>query len=368
MSKRILLGCYGVPGRGGAGTVLYLLFERMQRDGLDVAYVNLVDEKDEVFFRYLFGDTYDNPRSLQNVYTCILKDPLWRVHPPLADLISTLTPDLLFGFGFIAAWLLELTAPRMPVVFMTAGSRHMQHLVETGAVRDFMAFRRSVERGVVFPIPPKDRERWAVEHCALIIVHSPLVKFVLNHFFPGQVGKIYANVISVADLVYSEAERFEHFKRPFAQRDIDLLFIASSWNRSEKNSRLMQKIIGRCPGLNVHIVGDVGQPYLPAQCHGAITRREDIYAMLGRSKTLACPSLIDAAPGVLFEASAMGCNVIASPNCGNWQLCHEYLLAEQCKTSVFADKIMSALTGTYKDNREHFRGGYADLVETLSVF
>ncbi|MGH7960324.1 MAG: glycosyltransferase [Candidatus Binatia bacterium] len=365
--KKILLGCYGVPGRGGASTVLYLLFERMQRDGLDVAYVNLIEEPDEVFCRYLFGAGFSNPRSLKNVHTCILHEPLWRAHAALAELIDALAPDLLLGFSFIAARLLELAAPRRPVVFMTAGSRQVQHLIETGALRDFLGFRQSVTRGVTFPVPPENHERQAAEAADLIIVHSPLVKFAFEHFFPAQAGKIYANIISVADFIYAEAEQFAAYNRPFAQRDIDLIFVASSWNRLEKNYALVQKIIARCAGLQVHIVGEVEQPRPAAHYHGAIRRREDIYALLGRSKTLLCPSLVDAAPGVLFEASAMGCNVIASPNCGNWQLCNAQLLAECCSSDVFVSKIPLSLASVYEDNREHFRGGYADLVETLSV-
>jgi len=103
MRKRILSACYEVPGRGGASTILYLLFERMQRAGFEVTYVNLVEEMDAVFFRYLFGNSFDNPRSLANVHTCILTAPLWRSHTNLTDLVHALAPDLVVGFGFIAA-------------------------------------------------------------------------------------------------------------------------------------------------------------------------------------------------------------------------------------------------------------------------
>jgi hypothetical protein len=64
----------------------------------------------------------------------------------------------------------------------------------------------------------------------------------------------------------------------------------------------------------------------------------------------------------------MGCNVIASPNCGNWQLCNEQLLADRCSPEAFLSKIKLSLAEPYKDNQEHFRGGYEDLVDTLSVF
>jgi hypothetical protein len=64
----------------------------------------------------------------------------------------------------------------------------------------------------------------------------------------------------------------------------------------------------------------------------------------------------------------MGCNVVASPNCGNWQLCNEQLLADRCSADAFLDKIKLALVDSYKDNQERFRGGYDDLLGILSAF
>ena len=365
--KKILLGCYDAPGWGGAATVLYLLFEKMQRDGLDVAYVNLVNAKDEVFLRYMFGESFGNPRSLENVHTCSLEDPLWRRQPALADLTDTVAPDLLLGFGFIAARLLKLAAQRSPVVFMTAGSRQLQQLIEAGAIKDFMGFKRNVERGVVFPTQ-EWQECQAMGACDLFIVHSPLVRFALEYFFPGYAGKIYSNTVSVADIIYPEANEFASLKLPFTQRDIDVIFVASSWDRPEKNYSLARKIVSRCRGMNIHIVGESSRPCPGAQHHGLITQREILYGLLGRTKTMVCPSRIDAAPGVLFEASAMDCNLVTSPNAGNWQLCNDQLVAEHCSVESFEAKINRSLSGQHKDNRERFRGGYADLIDTLSIF
>ena len=64
----------------------------------------------------------------------------------------------------------------------------------------------------------------------------------------------------------------------------------------------------------------------------------------------------------------MGCNVVASPNCGNWQLCNSRLVAERGTRAEFLSKIELSLGAPFTDNRERFRGGYADLVDTLSVF
>jgi glycosyltransferase involved in cell wall biosynthesis len=339
----------------------------MQRDGLDVTYANLVSEQDQVFLRHVFGENFGNPRGLENVHTCILEEPLWRPHKSFGDLIASAAPDIVLGFGFIAARLAKLAAPSKPLVFMTSGCSQTKRLLEAGAIGDFIGFRRNVERGVVYPVRD-EQERRAVAACELIVIHSPLVSFAFEHFFPAHVGKIYANLISVADFVYPEAEPFAALRRPFEDRDIDVVFVASSWKRPEKNYRLVKKIVSRCDGLNVHIVGDVHLACAQAFYHGVVARRQDLYALLGRSKVIVSTSLIDPAPGILFEASAMGCNVVATPNCGNWQLCHPRLLADRCSADTFFDRIKLGLMQYYPDNAQQFRGGYEDLVDTLRIF
>lgn len=367
MSTRILLGSYGLPGWAGSSTVLYQLFERMQREGNDVAYANLVTEQDEGFLRQIFAENFGNPRGLENVYTCVVKPPLWRPHAVFTGLIESVAPDVLLGFGVIAARLFQFSTTGTPVVFMTAGSRRLGDLIASGAITDFLGFKKRVEHGIAFSMGPDEPERQAVDDADLIVVHSPLIRFAFEHFFPSHSGKIYANDISIADLVFPEAERFEHLKKPFAERDIDVIFVAADWTRHEKNYELVKKIVRRLGGLRVHIVGAFKRPCPTARHHGRIVGREQLYELLGRSKTLVCPSSLDAAPAVLFEASAMGCNVIASPNCGNWDLCNERLVTESYAEDAFVSNIETALNASYPDNRERFRGGYDDLVETLSV-
>src|ERR1700732_2214178 len=101
MKKRILLGCYEVPGWGGSSTVFYHLFEKMQRDGFDVTYINLITEEDARLLRRVLPGGFGNPRGLENTHTLILQLPLCRMHQDLANLIESLEPDLLFGFGSI---------------------------------------------------------------------------------------------------------------------------------------------------------------------------------------------------------------------------------------------------------------------------
>jgi glycosyltransferase involved in cell wall biosynthesis len=101
-----------------------------------------------------------------------------------------------------------------------------------------------------------------------------------------------------------------------------------------------------------------------------VTRRDELFALLGGSKTIVCPSLFDAAPGILFEASAMGCNIITSKNCGNWHICNEKLLVDPFNLNGFLEKISLSLSRKYEDNIDYFmrNKSYKNLIDTSSVF
>ena len=368
MSPKTLVACYEVPGWGGAATRAYLLFERLQRDGREVAYLNLVRRSQEPFLRTLFGREFGNPRALPHVHTHILAESPWRQRRALAKLVRDLAPQDMIVFGVVATNLLRAAAPDLPLAFMTVGAPRVEHLIASGAAKDFMEFEVLATAGREFPPPTMDRERQALEACDYVIVHSPLVRFVFDHCFPEHRGTAYPGVISLADLIYAAAEEFASLRRPFAERDIDVLFVASSWRRPVKNYGLAQAIVAGCAGLTVHVVGEFESPCAAATHHGVIARRAELFTLFGRAKTVVSPSLVDGAPGILFEASAMGCNVVASRNCGNSRLCHEELLVPRCEASPFVDRIRRAVAGPYPDGRDEFRGGYGELLGALERF
>jgi hypothetical protein len=41
---------------GGASTTSYKLFERMQKDGLEVIYINSLSEEEPDYFHFVFGE------------------------------------------------------------------------------------------------------------------------------------------------------------------------------------------------------------------------------------------------------------------------------------------------------------------------
>ena len=369
--KRILLGCYEIPGYGGASTASYKLFETMQEDGFDVLYLNLIGEQDEDYLRYMFGEDLGNPKGLPNVYNCSVNGPDYTPHQDLVDLIRDLSPDILVGIGWIAALLMKRAAPEKRSIFLTTGCQRVKDNICTGKVEDFISLNETIQRptnnsGLLHSIFEKE----AAKISNLIVTHSYMIRFLHERFFPSYSEKIYSDVIWFAEWIYKDALNYSGLRKPFYERDIDILFIASSWSRPEKNYKLVKEIVSNSKGLDIHIVGEAEEKLPNAKHHGLVTKREDLFGLLGGAKTVVCPSLFDAAPGILFEASALGCNVIASKNCGNWEICNETLLVDPFKLDNFLDKLKLSLQKKYEDNIEYFirTDSYKNLIDTISVF
>jgi glycosyltransferase involved in cell wall biosynthesis len=371
--KRIVIGSYEVPCHGGASTSSYQLFEKMYRDGLDVHFVNLISEHDGDYFRYLFGEQIGNPRGLSNVHNCFLSRPLFHAkpnHTELAECIDALAPDILLGVDFIATLLMKREFPDLPVIFLTAGCDQAKYWLTSGLATHATHLCEVLQAAPGLPTLSKSREAEAAANADLIVTHSELNRWFYQHFYPLHVGKIYSRVISFAEWIYQDARRYSDLSKPFSERDIDLLFVASIWERPEKNYALLQEILPGCNGLRVHLVGETRSPPPGVTHHGFLIDRDALFALFGRARTVVNTSALDAAPGILFEASAMGCNVIASKNCGNWQICNAALLAEPYEPRTYLEKIGRSLERKYEDNMDDFlrANSYDDLVDTLLAF
>lgn len=369
MKKKILLGCFEVPGWGGASTSTYKLFEIMRADGIEVNYVNLIAQEDAEFFRGLFGDNVGNPKQLPEVWNCFLNESTYNRHPELENLIQGISPDIMVGVGWIAALLMKRAAPDRNLIYVTSGCDQMKAYVEKYAT-DFLSLAGRNGESELRPFAPSLLEKEAVAISDFIITHSETNLFLYRYFFPSFTGKIYPRVIWFAEWIYQDASEYSSLAKPFHQRDIDVVFVASNWSRPEKNYSWVESIVCEAPDLQIHIVGATEQEFPQAIHHAPIANRQFLFSLLGRAKSIACPSLFDAAPGILFEGSALGCNLVASKNCGNWSLCNQSLVADPFSRQVFLDKIRLSLTGPYQNNIDNFfqSGSYSDLLETILAF
>jgi glycosyltransferase involved in cell wall biosynthesis len=367
--RRVLIGCYEVPGYGGASTASYGLVEALRASGVTATFVNLVDEQDADFFRLVFGPAYGNPRGLDGVRNCVLCAPLYDPHPELTLLIDELDPDVVIGVGYIAALLLKRAAPRRTTIYLTSGCQQLKDAITRGRAADYLEIRREIDRGIRRPHVTCAQEREAVEIADLVVVHSDMTRRLCEYYFPHYAGKIFGDVLWFARWIHADAADRAHLGRPFAERDIDALFVASSWARPEKNFGYLKKIVAALDGARVHVAGECEEPVPGAVHHGLVTDREALFALMGRARSVVCPSSFDTAPGILFEASALGCNVVASENCGNAMICDDRLLVRRYRPDAFAGRVRASLEQKYADNIGRFldERPYRRFLETLDV-
>lgn len=379
MSKKFLLGCYEVPGYGGASTVAYRVFQDLQAQGFDIAFVNLISGELAPYLQVVYGSALGNPRGLANVHNIILEHTLFNpspLHANLAQLIQTLAPDVLVGEDFIASLLLKASAPAKRVIFITTGCNQAKQLLlnhEISAVTELLARVERAKESQSFRLPPRPpgkREAQAVEGADLILVHSEMMRPLYQYYFPAHAVKIFPETLWNAEWINMDSAPYLHLRKPFAERVIDVLFVASIWSRIEKNWALAREMILRNPNWNIQVVGESVERAGHATYHGLVTDRAKLFAMMGNARVVVSTSRFDAAPGVLFEATAMGCNIVATKNCGNWELCHPALLADSLRVEEFENRIHAALVREYKHNAEKFLQPSArqTLREILDVF
>jgi glycosyltransferase involved in cell wall biosynthesis len=365
---RVLLACYEVPGWGGAATASYRLLRCLRERGLDVSYLTLVAPEDQDFFALLFGPEAANPAGLDGVHSLVYRERMSAPQPELAGLVRELDPDVVLSVGDAAVYLLGRAAPDRPIAFLASGFRAMDHGVRERRVRDLQEQTARLHGGGP-PPPLYATEAEAVERAALVITHAPPVLELARALFPGYRGKIHPRVVWYAEWIHADARDFAALARPWEDRDVDVLFVANSWERPVKNWPLVEQMGRRLPRLRLHVVGEVPRRARGLVHHGMLTDRRAVFELMGRARVVASPSVFDAAPGVLFEAATLGCNVVASRNCGNWTLCHESLVADPLTPGVFAERLRHAVAAPVESRLGEFlaSGSLTDLVETLEV-
>jgi glycosyltransferase involved in cell wall biosynthesis len=270
--------------------------------------------------------------------------------------IAEIAPDIIIGVDFIAALLMKRASAETTLIFLTAGCQQVKDTVTGRVVTDLITLERKIAGATGLPRRPCREEVEAADICDLILTHSNITLALFQYFFPYLAGKIYSQPIWFGEWIYREALTFSTAAKPFAQRDIDVLFLASSWSRPEKNYPWVKRVIKTLPAADVHIVGEIEakQKLGRASYHGLVTERDRLFALMGRSKTVASPSLYDSAPGILFEAAALGCNIVASKNCGNWMVCNDHLLAEPASLNNFTNAVRLSLTKKFADKMKYF--------------
>jgi glycosyltransferase involved in cell wall biosynthesis len=337
----------------------------LQRDGHDVAYMSLLDERDRAFFEFTFGSRLGNPDGFEGVHSVEI-GPSQRPGARLAEVVASLRPDLLVAIGYPAALALRAVAEDTRLVYVTSGCKAAERLIADRKADDAVTLLARLEQAHATNFAGELDERAAIEGADHVMAHSLMTLRFVQKLYPRYVGRMHPVPIGFGSWIRGAAARYSEMARPFDDRSIGALFVASTWDRWEKNYAGVRRIAGRLPRGTIHVVGDVPATINGAVHHGFVPERAELFRLMGDARAVVCPSHIDAAPGILFEAAALGCNLVASRNCGNHEICHADLLSESRTPDSYAELIERALARPYPP-LEAATGGYDELVEILAV-
>jgi glycosyltransferase involved in cell wall biosynthesis len=367
MKRRVLVSVFEIPGFGGSSTVAYALFSKMQRDGVDVRFASLVQPDDVPFYRRLFGERYANPNALANVYEAALPGALFGRQDAVPALLESLAPDVVLTVGVIATVVVGRSRPGVPLVHFVGGWPQTSEVSLHRPVLDGAALPERPLRSARRPTICRREEAESFAVCDLAIASSPLVKALYERVLPPSLSsRFYREPLTTAEWIADSVAAEDARRLEFSERPIDLLFVASSWTRWEKNFAAVRRIAHSLPHLRTHVVGECLRVVPGVTHYGLVHDRRRLFELMGRAKALVVPSLLDANPGVLFEAALMGANIVASKGCGNWMLCNEQLLVERPDDSLI-EVCRRAAERPYPDHRARFResGAYGKLLEAL---
>ncbi len=366
ISRRILIVSSVVPGFSSAASAAYLFFERLQQDGYSVHFWHLIALAEEGYYQYLFGDSYGNPGQLANVKN---------VAPDKSSLkpaVQNLKPEIIVAFSKEAVLAIGPAAPDIPLLYLLDGLGQIKQQIRNSYIKDLVAFQRKPREEdkrlhIYDPV-----EKKALMRCDIAIPNNELLKAYLPAYFPTLLSQIYREAIGWGQFFFQAAEKYKNYRKPFTARSIDLLFIACDWNAPDKNYADAMRIARRFRKQTVHLIGNVKPSLETAHVHyhGVIANREAFFKILGNSKTVICPVLFATAPGSLYEAIAMGCNIVTSKNCASWALCNEALLADPFSLRQFREKINLSLQQEFPANSDARQqvDSYLKLQEIISLF
>ena len=370
--RRILIVCNGVLGTGGGSTCAHALFRAMREDGLDVRYLVVIEERDEFYFRYVCGEAFANPDQLPGVACCMLKDVFDADHPCLTAAIQEAAPDVVLAVGDLTALLATRHAPGVPVVLYVTGAdevpgrRPVQPRPGLALATELAAKSRAPDQAAT-PHPCWSEEAGSASY--LIVTPSEAARRVYLTSFPAFAGKIHPRPAWPAEWLAREAARFTPLRRPWRERGVDAILVANRWTRPLKNLPLARRLAAQSRGLAIVVVGE-GAGGLPgARAVGLVPARPRYLELLGSAKAVVCPSLFEASATPLYEAAVMGCNVVASRDCGNVELCDEALVSAPDDADALVEKLALALRGSRPGGLEMLTRtrSYEDLIETLAV-
>lgn len=236
--------------------------------------------------------------------------------------------DVVVGKNYLAAQWAALA--RCPSVYITSGIDYIS-LIGKEAV-------------TIAEAPPAGGyDLRAMSAVKAIICHSTLDAQLIAKTFPKELfGKIYSKVVFTPNIaVRSDADRN---RVPYSNRQYDLCFSASNWDRTMKNVGLALGVCRQIPEKQIVVCGmNFRSDQKNVNTVGLLSHSQ-MLRIMENSRVVAIPSLYDPSPNLYAEAIACGCNVVVNKNVGNIEGHPKGLIAKSLNVADFLETVNYALS------------------------
>ena len=236
-----------------------------------------------------------NPEQLQGVHLALVEDPS-QVH----WLIESLGCRARVGMA-VGARSFPLLPPDLPYRWLYClRVEQARRWVEDDCQPGWEAIQQQLQHWRGFTAPRVGWESTALYAARLVLVSQPRLIEILASLYPRLLGKIHRSPLWLSRLTEGEARPFLSLRRPWQQRDLDLLLLATG--DDERERRLGRKILS---GLPKHRIEHWRGP------------GEVPWELLGRTRVVVAAARFDWYQADLERAQSMGCRRVTSLNVMN---------------------------------------------------
>jgi hypothetical protein len=340
-NKKILVCSTQYPGYGGAATNAYLIVKFLRSKGYKACglffhnNINVNYDPDKIGGIYLFSNKYTFFSKQFKNY----KERLYYSNYKLIkDKIKTFlngSPDICFAKNYVAPYICKKIF-NCRTIYLVSGIKYFKDNNKLTAI-DFLKkdYKINIKKSLSYYY-----EKQSLEVSDMIVCNSNLTKKLFLKLNPDYSNKLFDNVLNTSNILYN--------KTKIVNKNIDIIFICSRMDRTQKNPELVKKIFEdkRLDKYKKVVIGDQSINYFRniknITCYNLLTQKECIEHMK-KSKFLLIPSFFDSSPNVCLEAYYNNCIPIISKNIGGYENFHDYLICNNLLSEEWIGRIIKLL-------------------------
>ena len=317
MDKNILILSTQYPHCGGAATFAYDLHNYLQKNNINSKCIffvnNIISEK--LLDPYKYGNIYMFKRNEINKYLNKLKTILENI-------------DCIFAINYGVISIIKNLFNKK-IIYISTGSPELT-LGEDCPINNNISYMKYMnDNNNNFKIIRNNKNYKSIVDSSFTIIGTNDSKNLYHKIFPELINKM--QVIFSLELLIN-IDKFNLNKKISynnLDKKIDLIAIASSWDRKVKNVKLLYNIFQKYPKFNKVIIGK-SSLYNFNEIENTIfienIANYKVLEYLKNSKIIIIPSFFESACITLVEGLSQKCKIITSKNVGlSYLLPDEYI-------------------------------------------